>query len=288
MSEKHILKTNKGEYTYIGEISKNLLNIINEERGISKEVQNEANEIYSEIDEFISNINFDYSNNKFFTLNYEFDISIFNEVIKTKIILRCFYNYNIYLQLHKKIEDYYYYNNKTKTLCLSIHIIGNKPLHFTFPTKLAHEIRHNLQYKKTNYEYLHPTSYYANLAKLKNNEPFNKDIQNIIYLSSKYEQQSYGDELYSELKFLSPDSYLDVINKCNSYLAYKTFINSINNIENNKDNKLLIDKINSFGFNDINDFINKAKYSARQFLKRLGKAISLYMDERQDSNIEII
>lgn len=259
-------------------------NLINETKGVSKEVEAETNSLEDSLyDHFKNNIltKINYNEKEIYVFTDEFETELFNNTITLSIKWILFKDTFTY-KCHKNDYEYNYgYNNKNKILYLTVIVIGNNIINTTFSTKLAHEIRHSFQYEKFNIEndgLLHKNSYYTKRNIIPNNEA-EEHFKIIIYLSSQREQEAYGEELYNELYKLKPLDYLDVLKNCNSYLAYKSFEKAISYFEENQENKDVKNILKKYNYN-FQNFIKKAKKNCYNFLCRLGRAISLYNDEK--------
>ena len=262
--------------------------IINEERGISKEVQNIVSDVNEQLFQYykielLPSINYNYKLS--YDVSEQFDINLFNK--EYKLLTKWFFykNKKIYNTYKNPKDEIYVFNNKEKLIIVTIIVIGNKIVFNAFTPKLVHEIKHCYQYQKFNIkdgQLLHKDNYYNR----RNIEPTNtaeECFKTIIYLSSQREQEAYGEELYSELCELKPLNYYDVINKCNSYLAYKYLEKAITFFIENKESNDVQNILNRFNYK-FDNFIKKAKKNSSLFLKRLGRAISLYEEEKYKLN----
>lgn len=117
-----------------------------------------------------------------------------------------------------------------------------------------------------------------------NTDIFNK-IKNIIYLSSKYERETYCSELYNELKKINPKNYYSVIEKCNPYKAYLSFKNDVSFINDGKNKNEVKFILNLYHIN-YNSFLRKTKKALDLFLKKIYCAVYLFNKE-QEENAEI-
>ena len=141
---------------------------------------------------------------------------------------------------------------------------------------------HAFQYEKTGKDLLHPMKYYDNIKGLSTEQnDIIKSIKSIIYLSSHYEQEAYANELYNEFQFRHPSNYLDILNSCNSYLAYKQLEKDVNKLSELKNNEFVISILKDYGFS-YDYFIKQANIAVNNFAKKIGKVISLYIDETND------
>lgn len=258
--------------------------ILNEERGISKEVQNAVSGINNDLyDYYQSSIepNINYDTNLYYNTIDEFDISLFNKKYTLRINWLFYKDKKIYNKYRNAENELYYFNNNEKLIEISIIIINKNIVLNTFTTKLAHEIKHSFQCQKFNIEQnklLQKDSYYKK-RNIKPNNIAEEHFKTIIYLSSQREQEAYAEELYRELCEIKPLHYYEVINHCNSYLIYKKLEKSIKYFEENKNNFDVQNIIKQYNYK-LNSFIKKAKINCNNFLHRLGKAISLYEEEK--------
>lgn len=252
--------------------------ILNEERGISSEVQEFANGIFKEIQYEIENIDVDYDKSPYLANYYEFDVEFDEKPFVLGLYVHFFKDLETYNKFKFNVEYRYKYINNAKKLLLTVEVIGHNVIYTTSMTKLVHELMHKLQYDKTNKTLLHKEKYYRNINDISsNNDSIDNAIKTIIYLSSPYEQASYANELYSELMFRNNPRYEEVINSCNSYLAFKSLENSVKIIEQHRIDDNFIIKLSNYGYSADN-FIKQAKISLKKFANKIGKAISLFLD----------
>lgn len=271
----------------ISEISEDIKewNITLEEaKGVSYEVENEVKKIVSELQIYVNNIPIDYTKNNFQTKRIETEKKVFGLNINFKITFYFFKNNDVYVQNQEYTKALYKYIPSSQTVYISIYVIGNKIVRNTFNSKIAHEIRHTNQYKKTsksNTDLLHPIKYYKIVQDIKENG-FPSIIAHIKYLSSKYEQEAYGEELYNELMYSDepPEVYF---RETNSYMAYNALKKCIKIVQTNKDNQKLLEALTKWGYN-YNDFLKKAQYSQQNFIKRLSRIIVQVQEDKIDTN----
>lgn len=261
------------------EASKLFLNALLEERGISRSIQSDANEFISLIQDFISSSKIEYNEYGFLEKYDLFESNVNDKKINIHLHEYYFKNNNTYNKYKNIINYFYQYNNHNKTVYLTVVIIDGFMLPNTSQTKMAHELMHRLQYDKTGKELLYTEKYYNNIKGLTSEQnDIVRAIKNIIYLSSHFEQEAYSNELYNELWFLQPKNYLDVLNKCNSYIAYKQFESDVNKIDSIKNEEFVIALLNDYGYT-VNYFVKQAKIALNKFARKLGKAISLFIDD---------
>lgn len=231
--------------------------------------------------------------NGFYNDTFSYDYNIFNKDIEIIIDFYFFKDRETYLLYNKKINNMYGYNGIENKLYLTIIIIDGFIAINTFTTKIAHELKHLYQIIKTKRSKLNNNIYYLinkgvfiNGNKEESIFNYNIDvnvfyiIRNIVYLSSKYESEAYISELYNELCELNPVNYYEVIEDCNSYKAYKSFINDISFIRDKK----YINEINyvlSFYNLSYDKFLKKSLLSLEIFKKKIWKAVSLFIDNKQ-------
>ena len=257
---------------------------LEEAKGVSYEVENEVKKIVSELQIYVNNIPIDYTKNNFQTQRIETEKKVFGLDINFKITFYFFKNNDVYVQNQEYTKALYKYIPSSQTVYIFIYVIGNKIVRNTFNSKIAHEIRHTKQYKKTgknNTELLHPRKYYE-IVKDIQNEGFPKIVAHIKYLSSKYEQEEYGEELYNELMYSDepPEVYF---RETNSYMAYNALKKCIKIVQANKDNQKLLEALAKWGYN-YNDFLKKAQYSQQNFIKRLSRIIVQVQEDKIDTN----
>lgn len=185
------------------------------------------------------------------------------------------YFFRDYASLRKNysiIKELYRYVSEKREIIITVVVVNREIVTNTFSTKLAHEIRHALQYHKTRRRLLHSPKYYQDVYD-ETGEQINGLIGEIIYLSSRYEQEAYGEEMYNELMHsLEPIDY-DYRN-CNGWLAYQRLGKLIEILEKNKDNQGLINDITTKGY-PFEKFLSCANKAKQRFLKRLARAIIL-------------
>ena len=191
--------------------------------------------------------------------------------ITDKSMIYFFDGLSSYLKLRKHISYSYKFVNETKTLYITVITINRNIVINTFTPKLAHEIRHALQYKKTGRKYLHNYQYYDATLKLFDKNPIIKAVSNIIYLSSRYEQESYAEEMYNELLFNNKD-ISSLYKETNSWKAYEAMKKCLELVIKNKNHQEVKNEIEKRGYT-IEKFLQIAEKSCRRFLKYLSRAI---------------
>ena len=261
------------------ESSKLFMDSILEERGISRQIQNDAKDFIDYIQNYISENEIEYNQYGFMEKYDEFESEVNDNPIYISLHEYFFKDSETYKKYKHIINYFYQYNNHSKTVYLTIIAIDKKLLPTTFITKMVHELMHRLQYDKSEKELLHTEKYYNNINGLtKEQDDIVRAIKNIIYLSSHYEQEAYANELYSELIFFKPKSYLDYLNHCNSYIAYKNFEKDLKKIEELKNEEFIKSILIDYGYS-VDYFIKQANISLKRFARKIGRAISLYIDD---------
>lgn len=122
---------------------------LQEAKGISYEVEKETKNIVSYLQNYLNRSHVDYSKDKFQIKQLETKHEVFGEKVNFKITFYLFKNNDIYVQNEGNARTLYKYVPSSKTVYISVYVIGKKIVKNTFNSKIAHEIRHALQYKKT-------------------------------------------------------------------------------------------------------------------------------------------
>lgn len=257
---------------------------LEEAKGVSYEVENEVKNIVYDLQNYVNSFNIDYSKNNFQIKHLEVIHEVFGVKINFKINFYFFKNNDVYVQNEGNTTRLYKYVPSSKTVYISVYVIGKRIVKNTFNSKIAHEIRHAHQYKKTgknNTELLHPVKYYQ-IVKDIQKEGFPQIIAHIKYLSSKYEQEAYSEELYNELMYSDepPESYF---RKTNPYLAYNMLKTCVKVLGTNKNNQELIEALSKWGYN-YDDFLRKAHYAQQSFIKRLSRVLVQVQEDKIDTN----
>ena len=288
---------NKRDNSKYNNIINEYKNFLFEERGISSEVQDESKHLSNLICDVIETFDVKYDENGVSELTEEYDYNVFNNDIILNVKYIFFIDRDSYLKNYKFIDSKYgYYNNDNK-LYITVIIINGFVVVNTLITKIAHELKHVYQYIKTKRNRLNKSIYYNiisnrfidNIGNIKsindvdgiNIDLFNK-IKNIVYLSSKYEHESYSSELYNELCILNPLHYYEVLDKTNSYKAYISFKNDLTNIQTCDKNEVVF-ILNLYNLN-YESFIKKSINNLNNFKHKLFRAISLYIDTKNENS----
>ena len=260
-------------------MDKELNEAVNEELGISKDVENAVKSVSEIIKDYIEKYPVDYSKNDFFFEDATLPISLFGENMKLFLKIYFFKDYNSWRKNYGIIRELYQYVNGKKEIIITIVVVNRDIISNTFSTKLAHKIRHALQYNKTKKRLLHSSKYYQNVYD-KTGSQINGIVGEIIYLSSKYEQEAYGEEMYNELMYSSEP--IDFVYKsCNGWAAYERLKKLIKILEANRNNAYLANDISKRGYS-FDKFLKKVNNAKHRFLKRLARAIVQVKKDRID------
>lgn len=250
---------------------------IEEAKGISSEVEEVVKELNDFFQEEIDNTPKNYLKNDFWEKNFSYTAEVFGKDVNFNVKVYYFKNINSYNNNRDKTNYLYKYVPSSNTVYISIYVIGDKIIKNTFNSKLAHEIKHYHQYIKTGYNQLHSTKYYDILKNIDSKNPYERTISNIVYLSSDYEQQAYTEELYNELMY-SEAPYSSIIYSTNTYKAYESLKKSIAQAEKYSTDSNFINALKQYGYN-FDDFIRKANFAKRNFIKKIGRTITQYQED---------
>lgn len=243
---------------------------INEALGISNEVEKEVEKIGDIIIKYVKNLPISYRYNDFYPQTKDIKSVLFGEEMIFKLQMYFFKDIETYFRNKDIIQYFFQYSNDTKTVFITIVVINKDVVFNSLTTKLAHEIRHTLQYNKTKRKLLHSKSYYQNVYD-STGKKTNGDISEIIYLCSPYEQEAYGQELYNELLYYALPFKLQY-KKCNGWQAYERLVKLINWVKNNPKDPKIINDITKRGYT-VEEFLVKAENGRKKFIRRLGRAI---------------
>lgn len=267
--------------------SKRFLDSLLEERSVSREAQSEANELGECMEEIVDSIEPQYNDQGIAVVDGTNDTELFGKDIRICFKIYLFRDFEAYKKQRRIINYFYKYFNQSKTIHLTIVVIAGKVMYDTNQTKLAHEILHALQYEKSGKELLHNEKYYQNIEGLtQEQDEIIYMIKYIIYMSSHYEQEAYANELYSELNMRKPENYLDVLSRCNGYLSYKNLETYYNRIKELKDDELVKKTLEDYGYS-IGYFLKNAEVAVKNFSRRIGRVVSLWIDENRPSSSTI-
>ena len=188
----------------------------------------------------------------------------------------------ICVNLKKSVNFDYSYNSGTRTAKITVVMVADQIVVNTFTPFVAHEIRHHHQIVKSDCLTLNTKQFEKLKAAEEKNKtnPFLKMLKHIAYCSQESEQEAYGQELYHELCLLKPTQYFYALEDCNAYKVYKRMEKYIAFIEKYKKNSLLYNSLHSLGY-DVDIFIDKAKKSCKNFLRRLGRIVALYEKNKE-------
>ena len=256
---------------------------IDEALGVSQEVENATNEVKTYLEDYIKTIPYS-ERYKYEGMNIKtLDITrrIFNQDVNFKISIFFFQDWSTLRKNRNLNINQYSYVNRTKTLYLSIVVVGDEIILSTFSPKIAHELRHALQYEKTSKPSLVSLRYYQLTADMDTsledddvpdeNYNFRGRIPFLLYLCSQYEQESYAEEMYNELMF-SEDISDYAYKKTNPWTIYDNGRRILNRVKRNMSTPRVLQVIKGLGY-DPHTFVEAREKDLRNFLKKLGRAI---------------
>lgn len=255
---------------------------IDEAMGISAEVEKESERIVDAIQTKLRGIYPCYNRAGVYLTTVALTDRLFDDKVTIKVRAYFFRDEHCYLyNLKKSMVNYIYsYVHSSSTIYLTAVVVGGDFVPGALRPKVAHEIRHVLQYKKTKQgrnELPHTQKYYT-IRNMIMEGGLKSAVANIVYLSSKYEQESYGEELYNELMY-SNAPYQSYVFKTNPYMAYTMLRESIEYIEQNKNSAELLSILGKYGY-QYKFFIAKAKKAKDRFLKRLSRAVAQAVSDK--------
>lgn len=190
------------------------------------------------------------------------------------------------------IED-----NKLQNLVLNIELVyyaGDFQSYF-FDTALYHEILHAYEkYKELCGEIISHTSNIYDLAikNLKNNNQYIQFASNIIYLTTKQEQDAYAGQLYQYL-MSSTDGIVDLNTILQhgwageAYQRYNQYLSEFNNGSVDTNSKEYIAACKFFGKQNLKDYLYDLLLRGRKrYLNKVGKVYSKYRKDKKGSVME--
>lgn len=257
--------------------------ILNEELGHSEEVDNETLRVSEDLEMMIrGNKPHTIPLNKFITKEFSIVKKVFDVIVKFTVTGVYFNDNKTYKNLKKSVNFDYSYNSGTRTAKITVVMVADQIVANTFTPFVAHEIRHHHQIVKSDCLTLNTKQFEKLKAAEEKNKtnPFLKMLKHIAYCSQESEQEAYGQELYHELCLLKPTQYFYALEDCNAYKVYKRMEKYIAFIEKYKKNSLLYNSLHSLGY-DVDIFIDKAKKSCKNFLRRLGRIVALYEKNKE-------
>lgn len=110
--------------------------------------------------------------------------------------------------------------------------------------------------------------------------------QGVAVVDGTNDTEAYANELYSELNMRKPENYLDVLSQCNGYLSYKNLEIYYNRIKGVKDDELVKKTLEDYGYS-VGYFLKNAEFAVKNFSRRIGRALSLWIDENRSSSSTI-
>lgn len=275
--------------------------IVNEVKGIRREVKDVSFSIIRRIREEVKAIEKKYSANlpgvSYRYGNFEF--SAFDKKITVQFRYCNFRDFSYYRRYVNELPSFQNeFSLKTLTLKVDVHAISGVVDDRTLADTIHHEIHHYFQEDKTGKPFSDNPYYKIGVA-AKNtygkNDEVAERIGNMMYFSSKPEIEAYANGLYGLLvdnyknKRLSTSS---VIENSPFYLGILKLREDIKWLENNKDNDRVADLINAM--RDKNNYvggvrvtveklIKKAKCADREAVNRMGKAV---VQAQEDCHVE--
>lgn len=261
-----------------------VLEMVDEAKGVSSEVEEEARAFTRDLMEIIDEMKYDYNTNPH-GRNVEYlDCNLFGLDITIKLIVHFCENEKIFHEQCKGRVGEYRYDNGKRLLTITVYKVGDTVVNNTMETKLSHEFRHVQQYamyKKPKGSYLLNPSYYGAVNEIGKGY-LETAVGNAIYLSTRFESEAYGEELYNEL-MISDKPLEQAFKESNSYQAYQSLINSLRIIVANKDKQNLHDVIKKHG-HQYNHIIRKGKNTCGLFRKRLIRAYTQAVEDKKKEN----
>ena len=256
---------------------------IDEALGISHEVEDATKGVKDYVESYIKTIPYSerYKYEGMNVISLDISRKLFGQEINFKISIFFFQDWSILRKNRNLNMNQFSYVDRTKTIYLSIVVVGDEILLNTFSTKIAHELRHALQYRKTLKPSLVSMNYYKRIEDMDTNVEddtvsdenynFRGKIPFLIYLSSQYEQESYAEEMYNELIF-SKDIVDSSYKETNPWRIYENGRKILNRVKRNMSNPRVLQAIKGLGY-DPNTFIKAREKDLSNFLKKLGRAI---------------
>lgn len=296
----------------INEARDTFSDLLVEEQGIAREVQNETTTVFKEVCNIVKSkmpVNFNQFNKEgLYNIVDEQQIKLFGIDMILLANLYFFKDAESYMSCRNKglINELYSYdhngvkNNRDKScLIITTMTVGTQILPVNLFSLIAHELRHAYSYFKSGKDNFVDANYDTavkvltgrddnNSRKLWNGniavERTRQSIAYMVYLSQKTEWQSYADELYSELNRRKPARYFEILPECNPYIHYMNFKRNIEELEKNKNDDIVKNiLVMYYNVYDVNKFINKLKKCLQNFHWYLSRAIGRYLADREET-----
>lgn len=286
--KKQLIKIDNSKYS---RLIKEHIEFLNEERGISKVVQDEAKYLSSLIQDILSRKTIAYDENGRCELAEEYEYNVFETDIKMVLSFVIFDSIDTFNRNIRNVKQVNMYRNEDNTLYLTILCVGNYLALNYVNGMIAHELKHIYQYFRTkrnkinksiyynaiNYRYLDDNNNLKSVIGIVNDNVL-KHFRMVIYLCSKYEHEAYIEELYNELTTVKPKNIYEYINDCNSYKLYVQLKESISELKK-QENLSEIYKILDLYKISYRKLIKYAEISLDLFNKKIWKTVSLYNEK---------
>lgn len=270
---------------------------LREERGVSMEVEQEISSVMKAINDYVKTVPVDYSGEGFYPDKGDMDITIFGESVRFEIMFYFFRDYRAYLRHQSHIRYIYQYIRQRNTVMMTVVVINRDIVTNTFNGKIAHEVRHALQYSKINKKKINKPAYYKAADFLKGKSlpsnsdengkqvrpiDYNIEVANIIYLSSKYEQEAYGQEMYNSIMYSDEIPFLAYRHN-NAYYAYQRLKESVRVVREGEGESSLAAALGRYGLTQER-IVRKGENAMRKFFKRLIRAYSQAENDKIEYN----
>lgn len=252
-------KINEGKYT-----SKQL---ISEARSVNDELQKESKLFLSEIEQMISD---NYGKNVL-----SFNKTIFNTIVKCIVTIYNCKNINDALSISNKIKDENTYVETIKTLKLYLVFENGKSLLNNYDS-ISHELSHIYQANLTNYD-----TYVTDINQLSqkyrnSNNPYEKKLTGLIYLSDSHEQDSIIQGLESCLQNINGLSVEESYNNSYAKECLELFEKLINDYIKHKNEYIqAIQPYKQFGL-DYERFLKRIKNQIKRLKLKIGHILSTH------------
>lgn len=251
---------------------------LREERGVSMEVEQEISSVMKAINDYVKTVSVDYSGEGFYPDKGDMDITIFGESVRFEIM-------------------FYQYIRQRNTVMMTVVVTNRDIVTKTFNGKITHEVRHALQYSKINKKKINKPAYYKAADFLKGKSlpsnfdengkqvkpiDYNIEFANIIYLSSKYEQEAYGQEMYNSIMYSDEIPFLAYRHN-NAYYAYQRLKESVRVVREGEGESSLAAALGRYGLTQER-IVRKGENAMRKFFKRLIRAYSQAENDKIEYN----
>lgn len=247
---------------------------LNEVCGISEDVEEATLYLMDDIRERLERNKHKYTGQKP-NEGISFGCEIFGMEITVSVVVRFCKNWEEYHAKYNigKAENGFY--NKDRILLLTVYIVGNDIVYGPLKSIIAHEIRHIEQHVINNIPQdsrIHKESYYKVRNGLKSKNIYERTFAQLMYLSSKFEQEGYIEQMYNEIlnsKTPSQESF----KRCGAYKAYEDMKYYLNLAYSYREDKEFRNLLTTHGY-EYRRFMGYARRACGTFHKRLCKAFS--------------